>query len=124
MKHTVIHFELPADDLSRAVGFYKNLFGWKLEETPGFPGYFSVETGEPRQDLGGGILARTHPQQGPVNYISVESVADYAKKVEELGGMVIVPKSPVPGMGYFAQVTDTEGNVFGLWESDPTAQAW
>lgn len=123
MKHTVVHFELPADDLPRAVKFYRGVFGWKIEESPGFPGYLSVETGEPRKDLGGGIMARQQPQQGPVNYVSVESVADYSKRVEEWGGMVILPKMPVPGMGYFAQVTDTEGNVFGLWEEDAAAKA-
>ena len=122
MKHTFVHFELPANDLSRAAKFYRGLFGWKIDETPEFPGYLSVETGEPRKDLAGGMMARTQPQQGPVNYVGVESVADYAKKAEALGGTVIVPKMPVPGMGYFAQVTDTEGNVFGLWEDDTSAK--
>jgi len=27
----------------------------------------------------------------------------------------------VPQMGYFAVCQDTEGNAFGLWESDPAA---
>jgi predicted enzyme related to lactoylglutathione lyase len=27
----------------------------------------------------------------------------------------------VPGMGYFAICLDTEGNTFGLWESDSSA---
>jgi predicted enzyme related to lactoylglutathione lyase len=27
----------------------------------------------------------------------------------------------VPQMGYFAIFQDTEGNPFGLWESDPSA---
>jgi predicted enzyme related to lactoylglutathione lyase len=46
----------------------------------------------------------------------VESVDDYANKVVKLGGKVVVPKTPVPGMGQFAWVTDTEGNTFALWE--------
>ena len=49
-------------------------------------------------------------------YVQVESVADSAAKVEELGGKVIMPKTPVPGMGWFAHFSDTEGNVFALWE--------
>jgi hypothetical protein len=24
----------------------------------------------------------------------------------------------VPGMGWFAQLTDTEGNLFAVWETD------
>jgi hypothetical protein len=30
-------------------------------------------------------------------------------------------KTPVPGMGWFAQLSDTEGNVFAVWELDPAA---
>ena len=43
------------------------------------------------------------------------------KKAEGLGATVVVPKMPVPGMGYFAQLLDTEGNLFALWE--PSEQA-
>jgi predicted enzyme related to lactoylglutathione lyase len=28
---------------------------------------------------------------------------------------------PVPGMGWFSLCTDTEGNDFGLWQTDPNA---
>jgi predicted enzyme related to lactoylglutathione lyase len=28
---------------------------------------------------------------------------------------------PVPGMGWFAQLKDTEGNVFAIWEPDSAA---
>lgn len=30
-----------------------------------------------------------------------------------------MPKTPVPGIGWFATCQDTEGNVFGIMESDP-----
>ena len=29
---TLVHFELPADDIERAKKFYTNLFGWKIEK--------------------------------------------------------------------------------------------
>ena len=32
-------------------------------------------------------------------------------------------KTPVPGMGWFAQLTDPEGNVIAVWETDPEAAA-
>jgi predicted enzyme related to lactoylglutathione lyase len=38
------------------------------------------------------------------------------KKVEAAGGKVVTPKTPIPGMGAFARVADTEGNVIGLFE--------
>ena len=40
-------------------------------------------------------------------------------KVEELGGSVVVEKTEVPGMGWYAAVNDSEGSEIGLWESLP-----
>ena len=117
MKHTFAHFEIPADDVRRAKTFYAELFGWQIAQAEGFEDYWLIQTGD-EQDLGGGLMKREAPGQVPVSYVQVESVADYAAKVEELGGKVIIPKSPVPGMGWVAHFEDTEGNVFALWESD------
>ena len=131
MDHTVVHFEIPADDPERAVAFYRELFGWsinKFEGGPGFPEYWGIHTvpadaqGRPsRPGVNGGLMRRMHPQQPPANYISVESVDDYLARAVELGGQLALPKSPVPGMGWFAYIKDTEGNILGLWETDPNA---
>jgi predicted enzyme related to lactoylglutathione lyase len=40
--------------------------------------------------------------------------------VKELGGSSDDPM-PVPGMGWFATCKDTQGNEFGLWQTDPSA---
>jgi len=39
-------------------------------------------------------------------------------KVKKLGGMVCVPKTAVPTMGYFAICRDTEGNEFDVGADD------
>jgi predicted enzyme related to lactoylglutathione lyase len=58
-----------------------------------------------------------------LNYlIVVKSIQEYSAKVEQLGGKVMVPKKPVPGMGYFAVCLDTENNSFGIWETDANAK--
>jgi predicted enzyme related to lactoylglutathione lyase len=121
MKHTIVHFEIPADNLERARTFYEKLFRWRISLAPGMEDYWLVETGEEGKDLGGGLMKRQAPDHVPVSYIQVESVSEYAAKVEELGGQVLIPKSPVPGMGWFAHCQDTEGNVFALWENDQSA---
>ncbi len=121
MKHTIVHFEIPADDVDRARAFYTQLLGWQISSSPGFEDYWVIQTGEEGKDLAGGVMKRQAPGQGPINYVQVESVEEYAAKVEQLGGKVIMPKHPVSGMGWFAHCQDTEGNVFGLWEDDPSA---
>ncbi len=114
----MVHFEIPADDPQRAKNFYSKLFGWKIESMQGMD-YMMIDTyGAP----GGGMMKRVHPDQQITDYIGVPSVDEYSAKVEMLGGKIMVPKKAVPGMGYFVICMDTENNVFGIWEWDPTAK--
>ena len=32
---TIVHFEIPAEDIERSKKFYSELFGWKIEKFPG-----------------------------------------------------------------------------------------
>ncbi|MCK9566261.1 MAG: VOC family protein [Methanothrix sp.] len=115
---SIVHFEIPADDMQRAKAFYSNLFGWKIEDYQGMD-YAMIDVfGAP----GGGMMKRMHPEQQITDYIGVSSVDEYAEKVEKLGGKIIVPKKAVPGMGYFVICMDTENNAFGIWEMDQAAK--
>ena len=42
--HTIIHFEIPAEDLEKLRNFYSELFGWKIEKTPGPIDYYMINT--------------------------------------------------------------------------------
>jgi predicted enzyme related to lactoylglutathione lyase len=122
--HTIVHFEIPADDVEKLRKFYSELFGWKIKKMPGFMEYWNVETvpvddkGEPvRPGVNGGMMKKQNPEHKPVYYIAVESVDDYSKKIEKLGGKVTVPKTEIPEIGWWAFALDPEGNLFGLFES-------
>jgi predicted enzyme related to lactoylglutathione lyase len=121
---SIVHFDLPADDPTRARKFYSELFGWKFERYPGPEEYYLIETGylEGQPGVRGGMGKRGSPDQKITNYIGVASIDEYLARVESLGGKVILPKMTVPGFGYLAVCLDTEGNSFGLWEEDPTAK--
>ena len=69
-----------------------------------------------RPGVNGGIMKRQHPEHKPVNYVAVESVDDYVKKIEALGGKMIVSKMEVPGVGWWALALDPEGNQFAILE--------
>ena len=124
--HTIVHFEIPANDLEKLEKFYSDLFGWKIEKMPGQMEYWGIQT-VPVDDKGmtlrpgdnGGMMKRQMPEQKPVNYISVESVDEYAKKVVSLGGQIVVPKMEIPGIGWWALALDPEGNQIGLFETLP-----
>jgi uncharacterized protein len=118
----VVWFDIPADNIGRAKKFYSSLFGWKIKPIPKMPDYLHIDTGGHDKSPDGGMMARKHPEQGIVNYISVESIDKSAAKIEKLGGSICVPKTPVPGMGHFAICQDTEKNTFALWEMNSKAK--
>jgi predicted enzyme related to lactoylglutathione lyase len=67
------------------------------------------------------MVKKMHDQHVPTNYVNVTSVDVWSKKVTESGGQVVMPKTAVPQMGYFALCLDPEGNCFALWQDDPNA---
>jgi len=121
MAHTIVHFEIPANDPEKLASFYTQLFGWKIEKRPGPMEYWRITMGESEAGVNGGLMRRQDPRQIPTNYISVESVEAFSQKVVSLGGKVIVPKMAVPQMGYFTTCLDPDGNCFALWEDNPQA---
>jgi predicted enzyme related to lactoylglutathione lyase len=125
MAPTIVHFEIPSDNIERAKKFYNNLFGWNMEKVPGPMEYWMFATGtntnsKSEQTISGGVMERKMSNEPITIYIGVESVNDYAKKVEELGGKVIKPRTEVAGYGWFAVCMDTENNLFALWETSAT----
>ena len=129
--HGVVHFEIPANDPDKLSQFYTQLFGWQITKMPmGGVDYYVTSTvesddqGLPKEPgaINGGIYPRQSPEQGPVNYVNVESVDDYAAKAKGMGAKVVVEKTPVPAMGWFALLTDPDGNPFGIWQTDMAAR--
>jgi hypothetical protein len=118
----VVHFEIPADDPERAIKFYEEAFGWTFEKWEGPMDYWLISTGpEDEPGIDGGLAPKQDPETGVENTIDVASVDEAVAKVEAGGGKVIRPKSAVPGVGWLAYCEDTEGNRFGVMESDPEA---
>lgn len=132
----VVHFEIHAAQPERAVAFYASLFGWQIKEwvVPGVEmpeenRYWLVTTGaagEPGID--GGILVRRGPAPAEgqavnafVCTVDVASVDDSVAKALAAGGAVALPKMAIKGVGWLAYCKDTEGNIFGVMQSDESA---
>lgn len=110
------HIEIPYDDEERAKRFYSGVFGWEFSQMAGFEGYDLFRSGP--GELGGGLGKRGESAgEDTRNYILVDSIDVAAKKVVELGGTITTPKSEIPGMGWYAAGTDSEGNGLALYET-------
>src|SRR5262249_37574013 len=80
MPNSIVHFEIPADDVKRAKKFYEKALGWKITD-PWKMDYFLVETKEKGEDgINGGLMPRKNPGQPFMNYISVDSIDASLKK--------------------------------------------
>jgi predicted enzyme related to lactoylglutathione lyase len=125
LDHTIIHFEIPAADVGKLKTFYEGAFGWKIDKYPGPMEYWMIQTVPTdekgmllRPGVNGGMTKKEHPEQKPVNYITIESIDEYLMKVEKLGGKILVPKQQVPTVGLIAVAVDPEGNQFGLLQPE------
>jgi uncharacterized protein len=121
MPDPVTHFEIYAEDPAKLVDFYGALFSWTIDKAPGVD-YWRIQTDAGSRGYNGGLTHR--PIEGPrswVHYVTVDSLDDAVAQVQALGGSVVRHKAAVPKVGWYAVVTDPEGNIFALWQHDQAA---
>jgi uncharacterized protein len=119
-----VHFDITAEDPDRAVAFYEKVFGWKITHwgEGGPMDYWLIETGDSDPGINGGLSRRDEgAAPATTNTIGVDSLDDAMEAVKGAGGEVIQGRMPIPGVGWFAAVSDTEGNHFGLMQPDDSA---
>ena len=112
MPNPVVHFEIMGSDGAALQGFYRELFGWKVDTDDEWQ-YGLVETGG-----GGGInggIAGT--QDGDAKRITVYAAVDdpqaYLDKAEGLGATTLMPVTDMGGL-VIAMFRDPAGNATGL----------
>lgn len=116
----VVHFEIHADEPTRAAAFYDQLFGWQSEKF-GDNDYWIITTGVPNEPGIDGAMLKRRGGSGDkvisfVCTIDVDDIDRYTTRAGELGAKQVVPKSEVPGVGWTAYFKDTEDNIFGMFQ--------
>lgn len=115
LKHGAISwFELMTSDVSGAKNFYSEIFGWQYEAYDGDPAaeYNVVKING--KEAGG--MMKIPPQCGDQppcwgTYVTVDDIDATVKKVETLGGKIIVPPTEIPNIGRFSVFADPQGAV-------------
>jgi uncharacterized protein len=112
-------FEIPALDFARARSFYEKLFGVELKEGIAGPNIMGVFPYDEQKASGGCVMKGPFlapSNEGVIIYLNAGDSLDAAlNRVQPSGGEVVFPKTPVPGIGVFAHIKDTEGNRVGLF---------
>jgi predicted enzyme related to lactoylglutathione lyase len=123
----VVHFEIHAAQPERAIEFYRGIFGWEFTPFGGPGDYWLIRTGPDGQPgINGGLIRRRGEIDGQaviayVCTIDVEALDETLAAVTARGGAIALPRMPIPGVGWLAYAKDTEGNIFGMMQSDPRA---
>ena len=123
MSNRIVHFEIHCPDVERAVKFYQDVFGWKVNKWQGPEVYYLANTGDASQPgINGGLMPSRDGQPRTVNTIQVANVDEAVQKAVAHGGKNVVPKMPIPGVGWLAYCTDPGGNIFGVMQPDENAR--
>ena len=113
------HIEIPCKDKEKAKEFYGNVFGWKFEDVPEMD-YTLFEAPSPPH--GGLFVPEEGQPSGVMNHILVESADETIAKIQENGGTILVPKTEIPKIGWFAVFQDPDGAVQAIFENMPQPQ--
>ena len=132
MSNRIVHFEIYAAELERAMNFYRSVFGWdfpKWMEEPPYWGVMTAPQESTEPGINGGMLLRqgSAPQAGEaanafVCTVQVDSYDDIHAKILAAGGSVAMPKQAITGMAWQGYYKDTEGNIFGVHQPDSNAK--
>ena len=121
-KSGAVWFEIPCADLDRAARFYETILDRRMHKE---------DLGEPLDRMRvfpaapggvtGALVKRTFRKPGhggTMVYLNCDGELDAViGRVREAGGLILMPRTPIPGHGAFACLKDTEGNHIGLHTS-------
>ncbi|MDR1390424.1 MAG: VOC family protein [Treponema sp.] len=123
--NSIAYFEIQSSNLEREANFYRTVFGWKITKDDSMPiKYYRIET----DGIQGALLERPAdvvPMSGTNAFtcsIEVVNFDETAKIILSNGGIVAVPKMPIPGRCWEGYFLDPDQNAFGIFEVNENAK--
>jgi predicted enzyme related to lactoylglutathione lyase len=105
--------DLISPDLEASAAFYRDLFGWQIEEIPGSDGqYWSIANGG--RPNGGLMLMPPGAHPAWNLYFAVEDVDAAVAKATELGGATVMGPMDIPNGTRLAVIRDPQNAVFSV----------
>jgi predicted enzyme related to lactoylglutathione lyase len=116
----VIWFEINAKEPAKVAKFYKDAFGWEVEQWGG-QDYWLIHTGIGPKGEGPGIdgaVGKHNTGQKVVNIVATDDVDKAVEKAVKAGAKVTEPKQTIPKVGHLVYLKDIEGIIFGILQPD------
>ncbi|PID27427.1 MAG: hypothetical protein CR982_05650 [Candidatus Cloacimonadota bacterium] len=113
MPNIIEWVEWKTTDVKKTSAYLENIFGWKFEKWSD-----KYLTYQPEKGAGIGLIELDSIQTGysPIVNITVDSIDEVLKKVEEEKLIIKLPKSEIPNIGWHSLIQDFDGNIYGLFE--------
>ncbi len=131
--------ELATTDRKAGVAFYRELFGWGVNDHPMGPDeVYSMFTLRDKEVAAASAMRAPERQSGAPShwniYVTVANAAEAASRAQSLGGKVLAPAFDVMDAGRMAVLQDPTGAVINVWEpknrigvrilNEPGAMCW
>ncbi len=117
-QHPIVHVEIPTNDPKVSNKFYSDVFNWKFQVAEEFNYHMFEAAGGP----GGGLISTADGPMGPgakvsevLVYIGTDDIEASLAQIEAHGGTVVLPKTEIPGNGWFGIFLDPTGNKIALY---------
>jgi uncharacterized protein len=119
--HPISHVEIPAGNPDAVSMFYRDVFGWKIE-TNAEHNYVTFLDGG---GLRGGFAGPGEPTYKPdrlLVYLATDDIDATLAAIEAHGGKMVLPKTEVPHVGWWAVFADPAGNHLGPFIRNATGK--
>jgi hypothetical protein len=107
-------FEIPVNDLQRAIAFYEKSLQVKLSREEMGPMKMAMFPSDMEGLGAAGSLVKADGYGpcagGTLVYFRVKDIEATLKRIVEKGGKILMPKTAIGKYGFIAQFEDTEGN--------------
>ena len=122
--HPIVHVDIPATDTKAAGAFYAQVFDWQVQTDSTYDYTMFQVAGGP----GGGFTSVGHTSDAVpfqyragevLIYINSDDIDSSLGRVEAHGGAVVLAKTEIPGVGWWAVFRDPSGNRIGLFTAAP-----
>lgn len=109
----ICYLEIPTTDVARSVGFYQEVFGWKVRRRGDGATAFDDAVGGVSGSWVTGRPGSSTP--GLLVYVMVDSAAATVETIVAHGGRIVQPIG-VDAPEITARFGDPDGNVLGLYQ--------
>ncbi len=126
MPNNLLPLAIHVENISRALHFYEEVFGWRFE-TCGPPDFYLIHTGVEHDP---GVLGLMYKPPKPVTgsgmsgcayTIEVADIDKIMRAIESAGGKITMAKFQFSGVGMGCFFQDTEGNIMRAMQSGTTS---